>query len=120
MTEIEQDKRIWALASHLGAWAANLSGGLLGALVPLVIYLAMKDQSAFVGAHAKESLNFRLTLLVAYILNWILFFTIVGTCIAVPMFFVLWVVELVFSILASIAAMNGQPYRHPICWRLVN
>ncbi len=114
------ESRIWAVVAHLGAWFANLSGGLLGALVPLVVYLVHDGTNDFVAEHAKESLNFRVTLLLAHVLNWILFFTLIGACIAIPMFAVLWVGELLFSILASVAASNGQAYRHPICWRPVS
>ena len=122
MSEKEKDdQRIWALVAHVGAWLMNgLSGGLIGAIVPLAIFLAFRDGNAFVADHAKEALNFRITIALLYILGLILVFSVVGFCFGVALLAVLWLVELVFTILASIAAMSGQIYRHPICIRLVD
>ncbi len=122
MSEKEKDdQRIWALVAHVGAWLMNgLSGGLIGAIVPFAIYLSFRESDAFVADHAKEALNFRITIALLYLLGLVLLFSFIGFCLGLAILLSLWLVELVFTILASIAAMSGQTYRHPICIRLVD
>src|SRR6478672_10908820 len=62
------DEKTMALLAHVLTLAT-------GFIAPLVIYLLKKDESSFVTAHAKESLNFQITLFLAII---VLFLTIIG------------------------------------------
>lgn len=81
-------------------------------LAPLIIYLIKKDESEFVTAHAKESLNFQITVSLACIL---LFITIVGI-------FLVWLVgifALVLIIIATVRASEGKLYRYPFTLRLI-
>src|SRR5438045_1785285 len=48
------DEKTMAILSHVLTFVA-------GFLAPLIIYLIKKDESAFISAHAKESLNFQIT-----------------------------------------------------------
>ena len=48
------DEKTMAILSH----ALTL---VCGFLAPLIIYLVKKDESEYVRAHAKESLNFQIT-----------------------------------------------------------
>ena len=45
-----------ALIAHLSGCAGLFAGGLIGFLGPLVVYLAKKDSSTFVGEQAKDCL----------------------------------------------------------------
>jgi len=76
------DERTFAILSHILAIVPGI--GIFG---PLVIWLIKKDESPFVEANAKESLNFQLTMLIAYAICWILVFVIIGAF----FFGVLWV-----------------------------
>ncbi|MGN6439408.1 MAG: DUF4870 domain-containing protein [Agriterribacter sp.] len=79
---------------------------------PLVIYLIKKDESKFVAEHAKESLNFQITVTLACI---VLAITIVGLLL-------LWVVgiaALVLVIIATIKASEGKMYKYPLTLRLI-
>lgn len=81
-------------------------------LAPLIIYLVKKDESSFVAYHAKESLNFQITLCIICIL---LFITIVGILL-------LWAVGIIGAILvivATIRASEGKLYKYPFCIRLI-
>ena len=123
--QIEQDDRMWAMAAHIGALVVSFfSGGLLCFVVPLVIYVAKKDASPFIGEHAKESLNFRLTLLIGYVVLTpvaiILAITGIGLCIVIPFAIAVWIVELVLSIVAGMKASGGEGYRYPFAIRLVS
>lgn len=109
-----QDERTWALASHIGcvvgAWIA------MAFLVPLVILLVKGKESAFVRYHAVESLNFQLSMLIYLFASILLAFVLVGLLI-LPVLGVLW---LVFVVLATIKASNGEGYRYPLTIRFVS
>jgi uncharacterized Tic20 family protein len=58
-------ERNWAMAAHLSALIA-LAGFPLGHIIgPLVVYLVEGHESEFVGAHARASLNYQLTVSLA-------------------------------------------------------
>ncbi len=99
------DEKILAILAHV----LTLIGWFIP---PLIIYILKKDESSFVSQHAKESLNFQLTITLVCIL---LVISIIGALL-------LWavgVIVLVFVILASIQANNGSPYRYPLNIRFI-
>lgn len=53
------EERQWAMLSHLGV-LANLFSGILGPVVPLVIYMIYKDRSRYVAYHSLQALIFQL------------------------------------------------------------
>lgn len=79
---------------------------------PLVIYLVKKDESAFVSEHARESLNFQITVALICI---ILFISIIG----ILLLWVVGIVSLILVIVATIRASEGKLYRYPFCIRLI-
>jgi uncharacterized Tic20 family protein len=99
------DERTMAMLSHVLCLVVWL-------FPPLVIYLLKKDESAFVAAHAKESLNFQITISLVTIL---LLISIVGILL-------LWLVGIVYVILvivATIKASDKKLYRYPFTIRLI-
>jgi uncharacterized Tic20 family protein len=78
----------------------------------LIIYLIKKDESPFVSDHAKEAMNFQITLTILYV---ILFITIVGWI----FLWVPWLLQLVFCIIASIKASDLKLFRYPFTLRLI-
>jgi uncharacterized Tic20 family protein len=103
----------WA---HLGALlAVVLTGGTLGWLVPLIIRLNNGRRSAFVEEHAKEALNYQLTILIVIVIGWLTVLFIIGGVI----FLALVICTLVFSISGFSAAGRGLGYRYPICIRMI-
>ena len=82
---------------------------------PLIIYLIKKDESKFVAAHAKESMNFQLTVGLAAIVCFFLMIILIG-------FLLLWVLGVVNAILvivATIKASENKLYRYPFNLRLI-
>ena len=102
--------KLWAILCHLS--------GFIGApiLIPLIIYLVMKDDTPFVRAHAREALNFHISLFIYSIACIPLVFIIVG----VPLLIALWGVSLIFAIIAAIKAGDGRSYAYPLTIRLVS
>jgi len=118
--------RQWAMMAHLSAllgyiltsgWAGS-AGGFLG---PLIVWMIKKDTMPFVDQQAKEALNFSITICIAFAVLWT--FTImtflIGGIIALPVMLVVGLYALVYTIIASMKAYEGVPYRYPIALRLI-
>jgi uncharacterized protein len=96
------------------AFLCHLGGAVLSILVPLIIWLMKKDQSRFIEDQAKEALNFQITLLIGHF--------VAGLTVCFTFGVVnggLWIVGLVFGILAAVAANKGEVYRYPFALRLI-
>ncbi len=104
-----------AMLSHLLA----IFTGFLG---PLIIWLAKRDDSAFDDQHARESLNFQLTMLLVMLclgsVTFILMFILVGIFL-IPVILVVQVLAIIAEVMASVAAQNGEPYYYPCSIRFV-
>jgi len=126
MGGVSGDERQWAMLAHLSAllgyivtsgWAGS-AGGFLG---PLIVWMIKKDTMPFVDQQAKEALNFSITICLAFAVLWT--FGIVtlgiGLLIALPVMLVVGLYALVYTIIASMKAYEGVPYRYPIALRLI-
>jgi uncharacterized Tic20 family protein len=69
----------------------------------------------FVNEHGKESLNFQITVLIAYAAAG------VTACfgIGIALIGVIAVLHIIFPIIAGIAAYDGKPYKYPLTLRLI-
>lgn len=108
------DEVTWGGAAHWGALvSAFVAMAFLG---PLLVLLLKGNTSAYVRAQALESLNFQITMLIAIAVSFVLLFLLVGFLL-LPIVGIWW---LVFTILGSIKAANGELYRYPLTLRLVS
>ncbi len=101
--------KIWSMLSHLSA----LLG--VGFVLPLVIYLAMRKESRYVAANAREALNFHISVLIYAVCCIPLVFILIG----IPLLIILGLGSLVLAIIAAIQASNGHCYRYPLTLRPV-
>jgi len=99
------DDRLWSVLSHLSIFVFGVFG-------PLIVWLVRKDDSPFVSDHAKEALNFQLSVLIANLV-------LACTCVLIPLAFVVSIAAWVYAILAAVEANNGRIYRYPYTFRLV-
>jgi len=99
------DEKTMAILSHVLSLA-------VGFIAPLIIYLLKKDESAFVKEHARESLNFQITVIIAV---FVLIITIVG----VLLIWLVGILSLVLVIVATIKASEGKLYKYPFSLKLV-
>jgi uncharacterized Tic20 family protein len=106
-----EEERTWAMLAHL----LTLVGGWLA---PLVILLVFKGRGPYVEDQAKESLNFQLTLLIAALVVGVAALLTFGFgALLVP---VVVVAQLLFPILAGVAASRFEWYRYPVSLRMVS
>ena len=101
--------KIWAILSHLSA----LFG--VGIILPLVVYLAMRDESDYVALNSKEALNFHISIYIYALCCIPLALILIG----IPLLFIIAISALVLAILAAIRASEGRCYRYPFTLRLV-
>lgn len=105
----DPNERTWCIACHLS--------GLLGFLGPLVVWLLKRHQWNSVDVQGRESLNFQLTVLIAYVL--FLFGSYLTCGITALLLPVVYVASIVLVVIASVKSSNGEDYRYPLTWRLV-
>jgi uncharacterized Tic20 family protein len=117
------DQQMWQVLSHASAFIQVV--GVPSLVGPLVIWLMKRDDPA-VEPHARAALNFQLSLLIYFIVGSILAFvfavTVIGLVVTIPLLLammVLFVLELVFALLASLAASRGQLYVYPLSLELI-
>ena len=134
----EKDERTWATFAHLGGIMGSLVipsvGNILGALV---IWLIKRNESVFVDEQGKEALNFQITLSLANAALGIIAAIRFGFWSFNSMFFhrgdwdfndltifsgshgIIWILNIIFSVVGAVRANKGIPYRYPVSWRLV-
>jgi uncharacterized Tic20 family protein len=101
------DKNLGMLCHLLGLFTSFLG--------PLVLWLIKKDTMPFVDYHGKEALNFQITVAIAATVG-----ALAATiCIGFLILPIVWLGNIILSIIACIAASKGEYYKYPVCLRLV-
>ncbi len=109
------DDKTLAVLAHLSPIIALvLSAGWLSILGPLIVWLIWRDRGTLVRNAAATSFNFNVTIWVAFVLGWILAFTVVLLPISLVLWFVPGLLQLIFSILGALRASRGEPYKYPL------
>lgn len=134
-----ESDRLWAGGAHLLALVFALLTswivGVAGVLGALIVYLLKRDDSAFVAAHAREAINFNLSMLFYACGAMLIGGALIGVTVltlglgliltapagvllllAVGGVALLW---LVCSIVATVKALNGETFRYPLTIRLL-
>jgi len=132
----QKDEKTWGVLVHLGGLIGmaifSYIGNIIGALV---MWLIKRNESAFIDNQGKEALNFQITLSFINVAigllisirygvwafpriwrgnwDWDFGFSLVG------LYGVVWLLNIIFSIIAAVKASNGVAYRYPISWRIV-
>ena len=131
--------RQWAASAHflalllalMTAWMVGVAG-IVGAGI---VYLLKRDDSPFVAEHAREAINFNLSMLLysaaavalGVVLAGVTVLTLgIGLIVTVPAGLLLLaavgaiaVMWLVCSVVAGFKAWNGEHYRYPLTLRLI-
>ena len=103
------DEKLWATLVHVGGIVFNFLPAVIG-------YIVLRDRGPFIHAHTAAALNFQLTLLIAYAVGAVTSIVVIGIFILIAA----GVLNVVFSILAAVAANQGQPYTYPLSIKFVS
>lgn len=115
--EANRDARMWAMFCHLAGLAMFIPfPPIIGNIIaPLIIWQIKKDDYPFVDEQGKEAFNFQLSILIYGIVAGLLCFACVGF-ILVPTVIVF---DVIFLLIASINANEGNHYRYPLTIRFI-
>lgn len=101
-----EDENLWIVFCHISL----LLG--VGILVPFIIYLVKKDESPRITYHAKEALNFQISIMIYS-------FVCAITCVGAPLVLVIVIGGIVLSIIAAVRVSDPVPYEYPLTLRLI-
>jgi uncharacterized Tic20 family protein len=114
-TSTSSSVRTWCVLAHATAlagffvpWAGHIVG-------PLIIWLAKRQDSPEIDGHGKESLNFQISMLIWNVIAAVLIIVLIG----IPILLLLHILNIIFVVIASIQASDGQLYRYPLALRLI-
>lgn len=109
MTDASANDKNIAVLTHLG--------GIFFSFVPgLIVWLLKQDDSAYLGEQAREALNFQITVLLGYLVAWLLAFLLVGFLLLPA----IYVANLVLCLIAAVKTSKGENYQYPLSLRLIN
>lgn len=90
--------------------------GIIGGFIPsLIVWIIFKDRSAFVDRNMKSALNFQITVVLIYIVGTILTFILIGSLVILA----IWVLSIIFSIMAFSKTRNGEDYNYPLAIKFI-
>ncbi|MEZ4776047.1 MAG: DUF4870 domain-containing protein [Bacteroidia bacterium] len=103
------DEKQWMLFAHLSALAGYVIpfGSVFG---PLVIWLMKREEMPLAGKHAREALNFQLSIALYMMISVVLILVVVGIFLLIG----LAIFQLVAIIMAAVSVSGGKEYKYPI------
>ena len=102
------DEKMWATLVHLGGIFFNFLPALIG-------YVLLGDRGPFVRQHTATALNFQITVAIAYAMGTVTTIILIGFLIIAAAY----ILNIVFSILAAVAANKGEAYEYPLAIKFV-
>ena len=114
-SEIPKPERTWAMFAHLSSFLGYTCIPLANIIAPLIIWQIKKDDMPFASDQGKECLNFQISMLIYVIISAILIIILIGVAFLV----ILYVMNIILTIIAAIKANEGVPYRYPLTMRFV-
>ncbi len=113
--ELSKDERNWGMYVHLAGFAGYLTATLGFIIAPLLIWLLKKDEYSYVDYHGKEVLNFQISFYLYGLIAGALMIILIGLAI----FPIVVILHLVFMIIGTIRASEGNYYRFPLTIRFI-
>ena len=106
------NEKMWAVACHLSVFSVGI-----GLVLPLAVYLCYRDESEYTAHHAREALNFHLSLLIACLCCVPLVF-LFG--LGIPLLLIAGFGSLILGIIAAVKSSEGELYRYPLTYRFIH
>lgn len=114
-SQIPKQERTWAMFAHLTAFLGYTCIPLANIIAPLIIWQIKKDDMPFASEQGKECLNFQISMLIYAIISGILTLILIGFAFLV----ILYVMNIILTIIAAIRANEGIAYRYPATMRFI-
>lgn len=106
------NEKMWAVVCHISVVSVAL-----GLVLPLAVYLCYRHESEYTAHHAREALNFHLSVLL-YCLCCVPLIFLFGLGAALILIAALG--SLVLGIIAAVKSSDGVFYRYPLTIRFIN
>src|SRR6476619_7979304 len=115
LPELTGEVKNWGMLCHLSALLGFVPPFVGVVLGPLLVWLIKGKEHPFIDANGKESLNFQISMLIYSALLAPTF------CIGIGFFLLplLWGIDAILAIVASVKASGGAVYRYPLTLRLI-
>ncbi|WP_394193213.1 DUF4870 domain-containing protein [Pseudoalteromonas atlantica] len=112
--QADKEQRTWAMLCHLSALAGFIipMGSVIG---PLIVWLIKKEDMPLVAEHGRKSLNFQITMLIAYIICFILMIVAIGA-ILLP---IVAIFSFIMVVIGAIKTNDGKPFSYPFSINLI-
>lgn len=105
------NEKIWSILCHVSVFSVGV-----GLVLPLAVYLSYRHESGYAADHAREALNFHLSVLLYSLCCVPLVFVFgLGAVLIIAMGFT----SLVLGLIAAVKASDGAGYRYPLTIRFV-
>ena len=112
-----RDERNMAMLAHVLPLLGFMIPGT-NIVVPLLIWLTKRNESAYLDHHGREALNFQISLTLLAAIWWILNLIIIGILLF-PLVPLVVILALMLMIRAGLKAGSGNYYQYPFCVRFV-
>lgn len=119
--DASSEERSQAMVAHLLGLLGLLDHFVLGLIGVAALHVATKGRSGFVDDHAREAINFQISLIVYEIIAGMLIVMTLGLglIVVLPALVAMWIIRLVVGVKAAGAANRGEFYRYPLCIRFL-
>jgi len=108
------EEKTYAMLLHL----SQLSSFLIpfaGLIMPIVMWCAYKNENAYIDQNGRHAVNWLISYIIYAIICVPLCFVIVG----IPLLLTLFILDIVFCIMAGIKASDGVTWKYPMSIRFV-
>lgn len=106
---IISDNKSYITIMHLSQFAGFIFVGL-GFIIPILMWLTKSGESKEIDRHGRNIANFMLSMLIYIVISAILCIVLIG----IPILITLAILEIVFIIIATIKAANGEYWKYPL------
>lgn len=111
---VPHDHRTYCLLMHASIVVMHFMF-FLSFIVPLLMWLARKNESPFIDDHGRETVNFHLSITLYGLVAGALVFVCIGWAL-LPAIYVLAIVG---GVMACLAASRAEYFRYPMCIRFI-
>jgi uncharacterized protein len=84
-------------------------------IVPVILWLIWRDKDPYINEMGREAVNFQLSMILYYIISFLLCFIIIGFLLIIAAF----IFHMTFIIIGAVQTSYGANYRYPMIIRFI-